>query len=349
MHIKSTKKLSVIIFLLLLVLSACTENNSNITPTNEDQQVTQTATFPEPTATEFIEPTQQIKNLLIFKQGSDEIVTTSQFEEISAKATELGYQVSISEDLPDTSNNYLITLAFTEDEEILNQLSSITKDRLVIIAEDFNQPSLSNYTFIQVSKAKQIFLAGYFAALITDDWRVGGLLPKQTINNTDTSTIFSNGVTYLCGRCVPVYGPIVNFPVTATLSVPEDTAATMQSLGEISSNRINSLFIPGEYLYDDLVILLRQNEVTIISDAASKNMNSDWVDYVVTNNLSDLLVDILSTESGFADSNEELVVDYLVQSNLEEIPLGRKNFLQETIENLKSGLISPYEISNDGP
>ena len=150
MHIKSTKKLSVIIFLLLLVLSACTENNSNITPTNEDQQVTQTATFPEPTATEFIEPTQQIKNLLIFKQGSDEIVTTSQFEEISAKATELGYQVSISEDLPDTSNNYLITLAFTEDEEILNQLSSITKDRLVIIAEDFNQPSLSNYTFIHV-------------------------------------------------------------------------------------------------------------------------------------------------------------------------------------------------------
>jgi hypothetical protein len=336
-----------ITFLILLFASNCSGNIENSTPTLIESEPTSTQTIVEATETIEIEPTQESKNLFILLQDSQNYLNPGDLDLISARASELGYEVTTSEEIPENSNGQTTILIFTQDNEVLSYLSGITQERLIIVGEDTLDATIENSIFIQTSKANQISIAGYLAALITDDWRVGGLLPDEQFNNTAASTVFRNGVLFLCGRCTPVYGPIVNFPVTATLSSPEDTERTMQALGEISSNRLNSVFIPGAYLYDDLVILLRQNEVTIFSDINLESENSDWVDYSVTNNLSEIIIEILAEDDDQATLNDAISVEYFIQSYSNEIPLGRANFLQEMIDNLQSGLISPYEISSD--
>ncbi len=337
----------IITFLIILLSSNCSGNIGNVTPTIQESEPTSTQLIVEPTETVEIEPTQESKNLYILLMDSQYYLDQGKLDLISSSASELGYEVMISEELPENSNTQSTILIFSQDNQILNHIRGIAKERLIIVGEDLLDEPIENSLFIQASKAKQIFIAGFLAALITDDWRVGGLLPDEQLKNTAASTVFKNGVLYLCGRCTPVYGPIVNFPVTAILSSPEDTERTMQAFGEISSNRLNSVFIPGNYLYDDLVILLRQNEVTIFSDTNFESANSDWVDYSVTNNLSEIIIGILTEDANQAGINESMSVEYSIQSNSKEISLGRANFLQEMIDNLQSGLISPYEIISD--
>ncbi|HSM25479.1 MAG TPA: hypothetical protein VK856_11500, partial [Anaerolineaceae bacterium] len=191
------------------------------------------------------------------------------------------------------------------------------------------------------------FLAGYFSALITNDWRVGGLLPEVQYNNTDASKIFQNGMIYLCGRCTPVFGPIVKFPVTTILSTPENTEATMQAFGEIADNRINTLFIPSIYLYDDLVTLLKQNNVVIISDSDMETSLNEWVDYAITTNVNELVFTILSNDIQQDELVRTIPVEYAIHANTAPISVGRENFLKEMINNLQLGLISPYEVISD--
>jgi len=337
----------IITFLIILITSNCSGNIENSTPTLPESEPTSTQLIVEPTETVEVEPPQESKNLYILLQESQYYLDPGKLDLISSIASELGYEVITSEELPENSNSQSTILIFSQDNQILNHISGIAKERLIIVGEELLDETNENSLFIQSSKAEQIFIAGYLAALITDDWRVGGLLPDVQYKNTAASTVFKNGVLYLCGRCIPVYGPIVNFPVTALLSMPEDTERTMQAFGEISSNRLNSVFIPEAYLYDDLVILLRQNEVTIFSDTNLESDNNDWVDYSVTNNISEIIIEILAEDSNQAEINETIHVEYSVQSNSKEIPLGRANFLQEMIDSLQSGLISPYEINSD--
>lgn len=341
------KKFFYFSLLISLSLSACNGNNSTLTPTIIEEPPTQTVESIEPTSTLVIEPTIEIKNILIFTLNSENYINQSDLDKINSAATTLGYEVTFSDDSSLISDQYSIVISFDQSDQVLNQFKNVEIDHLILVGEDVVDPSLSNFTFIQASKAEQLFISAYLAALVTEDWRVGGLLPEQDSNNTPASTIFKNGVVYLCGRCTPVYGPIVNFPVTATLSSPEDTERTMQALGEISTNRLNSVYIPGDYLYNDLVILLRQNEVTIFSDFVPQSGMEDWVDYSINNNLIDLLIGILNNPVFGDSSQNSLKVNYEINAYSDEIPAGRQTFLLEMIEKVQSGLISPYTVNGE--
>lgn len=145
----------------------------------------------------------------------------------------------------------------------------------------------------------------------------------------------------MCGRCLPIYGPLVNFPVTATLSTPDNNDMTMQAFSEIYNNRINSLYIPSSYLYDDFVILLQQNGIKIISDANLNNNQADWIDYAVEDNLAKLI------ENSVTQTNQSEIflvqpVEYSIYSKFDNFPLGKANFIQSMMDNLRKGFISPY-------
>ena len=334
--------------LIFLFLSACSGNGTTIVPTQSEETPTQFIANLEPTSTIEVEPTQENKSLFIFTNNIEDFINQSDLDKINTTATSLGYEVTISNDVALLSGRYSLVISFDLNDQVLNQLKNVEIGHMIVVGDNLVEPTLSNFTLIKASKAEQIFISGYLAALVTDDWRVGGLLPEKEFINTTASTIFKNGVLFLCGRCVPVYGPIVNFPVTATLSTPEDNERTMQALGEISSNRLNSLYIPGDYLYDDLVILLRQNRTSIFSDFNPQSGMEDWVDYSITNNLVDVLIGILNNPGPGDAAHNTIMVEYKIESHSDEIPEGRLAYLLEMIDKVQSGLVSPFAV-NDEP
>jgi hypothetical protein len=69
------------------------------------------------------------------------------------------------------------------------------------------------------------FLAGYLAAAITEDWRVGVVSEASTAGGKAASLGFRHGVTYFCGLCLPVYPPFPNRGYPVQVDLPEAVRA----------------------------------------------------------------------------------------------------------------------------
>ncbi|MBI2757229.1 MAG: hypothetical protein HYX49_00960 [Chloroflexi bacterium] len=66
------------------------------------------------------------------------------------------------------------------------------------------------------------FLAGYIAALVSDDYRTGMIVPKDNPNAQKAMAAFSTGMTFYCGLCRPFYYVPYTFPQFAEIPADED-------------------------------------------------------------------------------------------------------------------------------
>lgn len=348
MKITKITTILIIAFSFVFVLSACVNNSTTQPqPTSTDlvdSTPLESSTPTNPVETEVIE---KPKNIFIHLQNSDlYFPDQTALAQLSSSIMELGYEVLSSDNLPDSDRSFSFVLLFEPSQETLSHFQSDKIERFLIVQESvdisFEKPS----TVFEMSVADRLFIAGYLSAIISNDWRVGGLLPSITYQNTGADVVFQNGVVFLCGRCSPTFGPIVDFPITTLLSLPEDNDATLQAYAEISSYKINTLFIPSAYLFDDLIILLKQSGVTIVSDAKSGIGQSDWIDYAIIDNLSSLIMDAIS-ETNQQEGLVTIPVDFSVYATTRELSPGKFNFITNMIDNLQAGFISPYQISNE--
>ena len=66
------------------------------------------------------------------------------------------------------------------------------------------------------------FLAGYTAALTTDDYRIGMMMPKDNPDAMRALNAYANGMKYYCGICRPVYFFAWAFPQYVEIPAEED-------------------------------------------------------------------------------------------------------------------------------
>jgi hypothetical protein len=317
-------------------------------------------TQPQPTSTDLVEPArlesstptnpvetaviEESKNIYIHLENADlYFPDQTVLAQLSSSMMESGYVVLSSNELPSSGQIFSIVLLFDPSQDTLSYFQSENVERFLIIQEKMNLNLEKPTTMFKMAPADRLFIAGYLSALISNDWRVGGLIPPIQYQNTGADLVFQNGAVFLCGRCAPTFGPIVDFPITALLSSPEDNDSTLQTYGEISTNKINTLFIPSAYLFDDLVILLQQSGVTIISDAKSGGEQSDWIDYAIIDNLSELIINAIS-DTGQQEGLITTPVEFSVYSSIGELSPGKSDFINDMIKNLQAGFISPYQI-----
>ncbi len=68
------------------------------------------------------------------------------------------------------------------------------------------------------------FIAGYTAAMISDDYHTGMILPKDNSDAQKALVAFTNGMAYYCGLCQPFYYLPYTFPQTIEIPADEDKA-----------------------------------------------------------------------------------------------------------------------------
>lgn len=334
-----------IIILVVYVLSACANNaTTQPQPTSTDliePSLSESSTPTTPVETQVIEESKKI--FILMENSGLYIPDPTALPQLSSTMMELGYEVITSNDLPGTDQSFSFALLFDPSRATLTHFQSGNIERLLIVQKNVDTTIEKPSTVFEMSPADRLFVAGYLSAMISDDWRVGGLLPSINYQNTGADMVFQNGVVFLCGRCAPTYGPIVDFPTTSLLDAPEDNEATLQAYGEISPNKINTLYIPSAYLFDDLVILLKQSGVTIVSDAKSGVDQSDWIDFAIVDNLSDLILNAIS-ENGEQEGLVTTPVEFSISASSKELSSGKTDFINAMIQNLQAGFISPYQI-----
>ena len=171
---------------------------------------------------------------------------------------------------------------------------------------------------------------------------MGGILPNQTITNTSLEQIFKNGAHYLCGRCTPIYAPVVVFPVTGAV---ESSNNVFEVYSALETDRINVLFIPNEFLTDQLFATLRENQRIIISSFPPTQENDQLADIYVYQDyvspLNEILLDINNSEKNV------LSTKLSIQDVTQILSVGKQNFIQQVIINLENGFLSPYTITEN--
>jgi hypothetical protein len=325
-----------------LLLSAC--QNSVVTPTNqssnpsstpEENTVTPVLTEEEPTATP--------KTLFFITNTTDQsysVITISDFLlDFSSSNGFLFRESSSQTEITPQTNDIVVVLenAATKFD------STLVKPGITYVVYTLNNNSLPPEILqIKQNPAEQIFLAGYVSALIADDWRMGGILPNQTISNTSFEQIFKNGAHYLCGRCTPVYAPVVVFPVTGAV---ESSINVFEVYSQLETDRINVLYIPNQFLTNELFATLRENQRLIISDSPPTQENDLLADIYVYQDyvspLNEILLGINNTDKTV------LSTKLTIQDVTQKLSVGKQNFIQQVIINLEKGFLSPYTITEN--
>ncbi|MFT3891361.1 MAG: hypothetical protein QM730_06980 [Anaerolineales bacterium] len=94
------------------------------------------------------------------------------------------------------------------------------------------------------------FLAGYTAALVTDDYRIGMMIPKDNPDAIRALNAYANGRTYYCGTCRPFYYLNWSFPQYVEIPADQDKD-TYDSFADILMLQYKVRTI---YLYPDIAI-----------------------------------------------------------------------------------------------
>jgi hypothetical protein len=183
------------------------------------------------------------------------------------------------------------------------------------------------------------FVAGYIAALVTPDWRVGALSFGDTPSGTAARQGFLNGAIFFCGLCRPTYPPYLTYPTYVEL--PTDaTPADWQAAGEtLKGSSVQTIFLAPGAGDEALLTNLAQAGVNLIGSASPPPALKDrWIATVSVDlepALRQLWPGLLAGQGG-ADLSPSIEIGDV---NPELLSQGRRRLVDELLENLKAGLI----------
>jgi hypothetical protein len=171
----------------------------------------------------------------------------------------------------------LRVLILAEDPGIaaLQQIQSNAPEARIVSMADAASGAIPG--LIQLKPApdaalEQAFLAGYTAALITQDYRIAALIPEGADQADAIAGAFRSGGEYYCGLCRTLYPPYESYPL-AILT----TAGSQDTLPALSRARVGTVFVPSELASDGLLTDLTQSGVVLLgTDTPPAKFADSW-------------------------------------------------------------------------
>ncbi len=189
----------------------------------------------------------------------------------------------------------------------------------------------------------QGFIAGYIAAMITDDWRVGALSVQEDQNALAARDGFRTGVKYYCGLCNPKYAPTgVNYlyPKFIDLPVGASDAEISVNIDVLIDHYVKTFYIvPGVGTPQIYRKLIANDKYIIGSGIDYREEYQDyWVvslEYDLVNALVEFWPRFLEAETGL----EELPPLLLTDVNPNFLSEGKLNLVSKILEEVQGGFI----------
>ena len=122
------------------------------------------------------------------------------------------------------------------------------------------------------------FLAGYTAALITEDYRIGMMMPKDNADAIASLNAFANGMKFFCGTCKPLYLFSWTYPQYVEIPAEEDKA-NYHAWADVLmlQYKVNTIFIYPDVYTEDLVTYIGTTGVSMIGTTKPEQRPAGWV------------------------------------------------------------------------
>lgn len=334
------KKIIILALALVLLGTACSAN----TPAPTAQPATATA-VPQPTLTPT--PVRPLTVLLIPADYPQE--ASNQYQSVIyelAQAAGMRFQVRNHFDLSEAQNEpgLQVVVALPPAEGLAEMAAALPDVRFLALGVPDLEPAENLFVLGGNDQIDfQGFMAGYIAALITMDYRVGLILPKDNASAEKALDAFRNGMTYYCGLCRPAAPPWYEYPIY--VEIPEDTPEAGYSVyaDALIDRQVGVVFVHPDVASPLLLSYLNEYDVGIIS---TMTPDDDYRDAWVASIQPDLFASIQSSwETVLSGQNGQLLPSPVTITDLNDawVSEGRQRLVEETFEDLKNGrLVTQY-------
>lgn len=331
------------LILFVIIISGCNLSQENIPATSST-----TNTPPTVDLTINIDPTTpsvlELKIILITSNNSDAKLVDETTLMLNNFAQQSGMVVEIQDESnfnrPSSEVKIVVVI---EPQKDYSDLVRTNLDVQFIFLNGNNTPPLANLQILSPSGNAEIskgFLAGYMAAIQTEEWRVG-IINYTNEEGLDQKKGFLNGVKYFCGLCLPQFPPYYDYPLFAEIPVDSSLSEWKQTADLLLNKAVDTIYVSGQNILEAQFQYLADSGVNIIAEVAPPDsVRPNWISslgYDVLENLEAALLKIHENER--LDQVESPLK--LTNVNDENLSSARQIHLEEIIDLLANGIIDP--------
>ncbi|HSO12306.1 MAG TPA: hypothetical protein VLT51_08015 [Anaerolineales bacterium] len=185
------------------------------------------------------------------------------------------------------------------------------------------------------------FLAGYTAAMVTDDYRIGMLMPKGNNDAIRMFNAYANGMKFYCGFCRPFYYLPWSFPQYLEIPAEEDEN-NYDAFADILilQFKVRTLFIHPDIDTQDLVDYIGTTGVSMIGTVTPEQRPAGWIMTIQPDTVRAIQTawpQLLSGQGGITVQSPLGLSD--IDPDL--LSPGKQRLVQKTLDDLQAGYIAP--------
>ncbi|HSG43702.1 MAG TPA: hypothetical protein VLA72_11155 [Anaerolineales bacterium] len=331
-------RIFILILMVGLVLSACAETSepaASPTPIPTETPVVPPTLAPTPTVP-----------LAVLVLPADMDAETSDLYQRTVydltQASGMRFQVRNSLSTADLEPGLKIVIALPPDPGIVELAASAPDVQFLSINISGVVPS-ANVSVLGNNSQSNIaaFLAGYTAAMLTDDYRVGMLMPRDNNDAIQSFNAFANGRKFYCGLCRPYFFLPWEFPQFIDIGADEDVN-NYDAYADILilQYQVRTMFIHPDIQTQDLVDYIGTTGTSMIGTLSPEQRPAGWIMTIQP----DTIQAIQSAWSSLVAGQGGLTVQSpLGLSDIDPSLLspGKQREVQKTLDDLQKGLIVP--------
>lgn len=321
---------------MMVALSACGGNSSTATST------------PLPSATPVIPPTftaTPTTPLAILVVPADIDPDTSHLYQTTvydlAQASGFRFQVRNTLTTADVEPGLKVVIVLPPDPGVA-QLAAAAPDVQFLAINIPNVAAGGNISVLGNSAQTDVaaFLAGYTAALITDDYRIGMMIPKDNADAMRALNAYATGMAYYCGTCRPLYFYPWAFPQYVEIPSDEDPA-NYHAYADILilEKKVQTIYLYPDIATPDLESYIGTTGVSMIGTVTPEQNPGGWVMTIQP----DVIEAIKSAWPGLVAGQGGVTVQSplgLADIDSDLLSPGRQRLVEQTLQDLQAGRIN---------
>ena len=184
------------------------------------------------------------------------------------------------------------------------------------------------------------FLAGYTAAMITDDYRIGMLLPKDNADALRALNAYASGMAYYCGSCRPLYFYNWTYPQYLEIGADEDKA-NYDAYADILmlQYKVQTIYLYPDIATPDLETYIGTTGTSMIGTVSPEQRPAGWVMTIqpdIIKAIQNAWPDLIAGKGGIT------VQSPLGLGDMDPTLLspGKQRLVEQTLSDLQAGLIN---------
>jgi hypothetical protein len=185
------------------------------------------------------------------------------------------------------------------------------------------------------------FLAGYTAALITDDFRIGMMMPRDNADAITAFNSYANGMKFYCGTCRPFYFYASAFPQYIDIPAEEDPN-NYDAYSDILmlQYKVQTIYLYPDIATQDLVTYIGTTGAYMIGTRSPEQLPAGWVMTIqpdVVRGIQSAWPQLISGQGGITVQSPLGLSD--IDSTL--LSPGKQRLVEQMLQDLQAGLVSP--------